>query len=173
MLVTVLVLLLVSGIALPAVSGLSRSMRQTGLDSAAQILYLAAQKRMTELRVSGRSALYQCDPAAGIGQLTHRPADAAEDGSLLYFTSETQAERLALLLPEGYVTEEIRLASWAVEFDPASGIVHGVFYGGTEALDTVYRGSPGDDLCRGDRRSRTALGAKVGYYGGSVPKGVE
>ncbi len=168
-LIAVAILLLLSSVAVLGVGSLSRSIRQTQLDSTAQILYVAAQNRLTELRASGRGDLYQHNEAAGLRRLGYRPADAADsvdENGLLYYSSSGADAYLSQLLPAGYVDDEVRSGSWVVEYAPASGEVYAVFFSESEPLASFYTGSSADDFYRESREARIELGADVGYYGG-------
>ena len=57
-LLTITILVILFSLAVPAVFSLQKNLRQKELDDKAQIIYTAAQNRLTELYTSGRSDLY-------------------------------------------------------------------------------------------------------------------
>ena len=159
MLLTVAILVVLLGLAMIPITRLRRELRQTELDAKAEIIFMAAQNRLTQLRAAGRSEDYQ----TGVKPLGIVPRDAdqeAGDYSGLCYVASGDAAADSIL-PEGQVDAELRRASWVVEFDPKSGSVYAVFYS-EEELN--YRPDSFNGLRY--RAQRLKNGAAVGYYGG-------
>ena len=166
-LLTVAILVVLLALAMLPVNRLQREIRQTALDGKAEILFMAAQNRMTQLQAAGHASAYQ-NGALPLGLI---PADA-EDGryeeqDLSYVTSEGKlgnVERLsaaAWILPEDRVDKELWDADWVVEFDPASGSVYAVFYS-----EKGMQYEPQEFNYLRSRSERLKNGATMGYYGG-------
>ena len=159
MLLTVAILVVLFGLAMVPITKLRRELRQSELDGKAEIIFMAAQNRLTQLRAAGQSEEY----TTGVRQLGVIPRDADTEAGdytgLCYITSRDAAADS--ILPEGQVDGELRAADWVVEFDPESGSVYAVFYS-EEGMN--YR--PEDFNGLRYRSQRLKNGATVGYYGG-------
>ena len=74
-LVVVAILLILLSVVLVSVVSLRRKLRQKELDGKAELVYLAAQNRISELRAGGYESLY-LKTANGVTKLTLVPSDA-------------------------------------------------------------------------------------------------
>ena len=172
MLAAVAVLTLMLALSLPALGELRREIRQKELDSKAEILYVAAQNRLSKLRAAHREEDYAYAPGSGNGvaPLDYTPGDAGEDfrgEGLCYVSSLTGGGAAAALLPEGAADAQLLGKYWLVEYIPGSGSVYAVFYSEESVdWDTEQGRTALDSLRRRDER--LSAGAKVGYYGGDA-----
>ncbi len=168
MLVTVAIVIVLFALAMIPISKMRREVRQTELDSRAEIVFMAAQNQLTQLQAAGRASAYQGGVALG-----YVPADAEDgkytddDNPLVYVTNvgENVAGSAAQnILPEDKVDAEIWGANWIIEYDASSASVYAVFY---SEQDGVLSSDTSDavDTLR-SRSVRLQQGAKVGYYGG-------
>ena len=115
-LLAVAIIAIVSAVAFIGVTSIQRDLRQTELDGKAQIIYMAAQNRFSELRAAGRNVLlsdeaYAMPLSAGSGKV-----DAAK---LYYISSKASlggnAEKISLadaILPDGFVDSELQDGYW-------------------------------------------------------------
>lgn len=170
-LLTVAILVVLFALAAVPVSKMRRELRQTELDSKAEILFQTAQNRMTQLLAAGMEEKYK--NGGDVKRFTYIPLDAEEDKY-----DETDIDRLPLwyvtdaekdndsaaayyILPREQTDAELREGHWLVEYNADSGSVYAVFYS-EEALG-VHTGL---DVLR--YRSQRVKTAKVGYYGGDA-----
>lgn len=166
MMVTVAVIVVLFALAMIPISKLQKDIRQTELDSRAEMIFTAVQNRMARLQAAGQSDVYQIDKA-GVRKLTIDPADAEEteeERTLVYVTSgdKTDADSAASwLYPETEAEAELWNGNWAVEYDAKGGSVYAVFY---SREPMTYTEKEFDDLRV--RRNRVSAGARIGYYGG-------
>jgi prepilin-type N-terminal cleavage/methylation domain-containing protein len=178
MLVVVAILVILLGVALISILTIQKQLRQKELDSKAETIYVAAQRRMAELCASGYEDLYQYTEGSnrGISKVGLVPYDADGDtqmteDTLCYVEAAKGAAddgtislAAADILPEGTVDEELRSNQWHVEFDPETGCVYGVFY--SEKGEIPSDKNSLDDLR--SKKQRLKNGAWVGYYGGDL-----
>ena len=153
MLVTVLILVILFALAMIPISKIQKNLRQTELDSRAEMIFSAVQNRMTRLQAAGQDSYYQPADEAGAAKLMNMiPKDAEKDKykktTLAYVTS-AEAEA------------DLWNGNWVVEFDPSSGSVYAVFF---SREDMNYTPEGFNDLRYRDNRLEN--GAKIGYYGG-------
>ena len=170
MLVTVAIVIVLFALAMVPISKMQRNMRQTELDSKAEMLFMAAQNRLAVLQAAGRQGAYQ----AGTTDITELPQDADpeqyedEELNLCYVTSADKSEEgtaAANIVPEDKTDAELWNANWVIEYDKVSGSVYAVFY--SEKADGLTDYSPNGDFSDlRYRNNRLKAGAKVGYYGG-------
>ena len=175
-LVVVAILLILLSVVLVSVVSLRRKLRQKELDGKAELVYLAAQNRISELRAGGYESLY-LKTANGVTKLTLVPSDADDSETYddpaddpyrnLYYvqSQDKQSEDFAAaaILPQTSVDPDLWAGNWLIEYNPTSGSVYAVFY----AQDSQIP----DEQTRNSLRvysSRLEAGAKVGYYGGDV-----
>ena len=171
MLVTVLILVILFALAMIPISKIQKNLRQTELDSRAEMIFSAVQNRMTRLQAAGQDSYYQPADEAGAAKLMNMiPKDADEANykktTLAYVTSDdkkTPNSAASWIYPETEAEADLWNANWVVEFDPSSGSVYAVFFS-RENMD--YTPSKFDDLELRYRDKRLENGAKVGYYGG-------
>ena len=170
MLAAVAIVIVLFALAMVPISKMQRNMRQTELDSKAEMLFMAAQNRLTVLQAAGRQGAYQ----AGAADIEELPQDAdpeqykGEELSLCYVTSldkNIEGTAAANIMPEDKTDLELWNAGWVIEYDKVSGSVYAVFY--SEKADGLKDYSPSGDFSDlRYRYNRLKAGAKVGYYGG-------
>ena len=167
-LLTVAILVVLFALAAVPVSKMRRELRQTELDSKAEILFQTAQNRMTQLLAAGMEEKYKS--GGDVKRFTYIPLDAEEDKydeskiPLWYVTDAEKDNASAAayyILPREQTDAELREGHWLVEYNADSGSVYAVFYS-EEALG-VHTGL---DVLR--YRSQRMKTAKVGYYGGDA-----
>ena len=137
-LATVAIVIILCALAMLPLGKMRRDVRQTELDSKAELIFTAAQNRLTQLRAAGRSELYNTN---GASPLNAKPVDSEpgryKDEDLYYILSadrEGLAENgadpcaAAAILPRDQVDEELWLGNWVIEYDPQGGSVYAVFF---------------------------------------------
>lgn len=168
MLVTVTIVIVLFALAMIPISKMRREVRQTELDSRAELIFMAAQNQLTQLQAAGRTSAYQGGLALG-----YVPEDAENENekydadTLSYVTSdgmESTTSPAANILPEGKVDAELRNAHWVIEYDASSASVYAVFYSEQESNFYTAAADKMDPLRA--RNYRLQQGAKIGYYGG-------
>lgn len=170
MLVTVLILVILFALAMIPISKIQKNLRQTELDSRAEMIFSAVQNRMTRLQAAGQDSYYQPTSGVGVKKLNMIPADAEKknykETTLAYVTSDDKDNpnsAASWIYPETEAEADLWDGNWVVEFDPSSGSVYAVFFS-RENMD--YTPKDFDDLELRYRDKRLEKGAKVGYYGG-------
>lgn len=170
-LIVVAILVVLFAVALLALLNTRKNLRQKELDSKAEIIYVAAQNRLAELRASGYEDLYaDTDGANGAQKLGYLPSDAAssntdlDEDTLVFVRSEdkqTKGMAAYAVLPAACVDQELWAHNWYIEYDPLSASVYAVFYSEKaeipEQLDSLRA-----------KKARLRGGARIGYYGGDV-----
>lgn len=168
MLVTVTIVIVLFALAMIPISKMRREVRQTELDSRAELIFMAAQNQLTQLQAAGRTSAYQGGLALG-----YVPEDAENENekydtdTLSYVTSdgmESTTSPAANILPEGKVDAELRNAHWVIEYDASSASVYAVFY--SEQESNFYTTDADKMNPLRARNYRLQQGAKIGYYGG-------
>ena len=77
MLVTVLILVILFALAMIPISKIQKNLRQTELDSRAEMIFSAVQNRMTRLQAAGQDSYYQPTGMVGAAELMNMiPKDA-------------------------------------------------------------------------------------------------
>ena len=76
MLVTVLILVILFALAMIPISKIQKNLRQTELDSRAEMIFSAVQNRMTRLQAAGQDSYYQPTSGVGVEKLNMIPKDA-------------------------------------------------------------------------------------------------
>lgn len=172
LLAVVAILLLVGLIAVFSLNKLRRTLRQHELDAKAQIIYVAAQNRLAELRAAGQEALC-INGFDNSGSIVHKMEydsrhmdESAKDTDFYYLlandTSDKSQTAATALLPSSAVDQELWNGYWCIEFAPETGSIYAVFYSETTLPDH-------DDLNTGYRNFNYRLKtASVGYYGGDI-----
>lgn len=170
MLVTVLILVILFALAMIPISKIQKNLRQTELDSRAEMIFSAVQNRMTRLQAAGQDSYYQPTGGVGAAELMNMiPKDADKNNNykettLAYVTSADKNNKdsaASWIYPETEAEADLWDGSWVVEFDPSSGSVYAVFF---SREDMKYTPKDFDDLRYRD--NRLEKGAKIGYYGG-------
>lgn len=172
LLTVIAILLLVGLIAVFSLSKLRRSLRQHELDARAEIIYVAAQNRMAELRAAGCEGLYSkglSDGDNGVYAMafdgTHMD-ESSRDVEFCYLYVNDASDKLtgapAALLPDTAVDKDLWNGCWCIEYAPSTGSIYAVFYSESPLpphtdLNGSYRNF--------NYRARTAA---VGYYGGDI-----
>ena len=168
LLAVVAILALLSLIAVFSLTRLRLDLRQRELDSKAELIYVAAQNQMAELKAAGWEGRYQ-KGSEGVTAMDFPPSDADEDSQstqFCYVLANTGAEKettaALAVLPASAVDAELWSGCWCIEYAPDSGSVYAVFY----SPDTLPDAASFDDYRSFQYRRR--MGAKVGYYGGDI-----
>ena len=171
-LLTVIAILLVGLIAVFSLSKLRRSLRQHELDARAEIIYVAAQNRMAELRAAGCEGLYSkglSDGDNGVYAMafdgTHMDESSRNVEFCYLYVNDASDKRTgapAALLPDTAVDKDLWNGCWCIEYAPSTGSIYAVFYSESPLpshtdLNGNYRNF--------NYRARTA---SVGYYGGDI-----
>ena len=181
LLIVVAIVIVLFAVAVLSLVTIQKNLRQKELDSKAEILYVAAQNRMSELRAGGYESLYQYDESKdnGVAKVGLIPLDAPEEDeedaitkdTLYYVVSkdrESDGMAAASVLPESSVDAELWSNHWVIEYDPESGSVYGAFYSEEEITSGDASTTLSTYLNRMRvRRTRLRNGAKIGYYGGA------
>ena len=172
LLTVIAILLLVGLIAVFSLSKLRRSLRQHELDARAEIIYVAAQNRMAELRAAGCEGLYSkglSDGDNGVYAMafdgTHMDESSRDVEFCYLYVNDASDKRTgapAALLPDTAVDKDLWNGCWCIEYAPATGSIYAVFYSESPLpshtdLNGNYRNF--------NYRVRTA---SVGYYGGDI-----
>lgn len=172
LLTVIAILLLVGLIAVFSLSKLRRSLRQHELDARAEIIYVAAQNRMAELRAAGCEGLYSkglSDGDNGVYAMTFDGThmdESSRDVEFCYLyvndASDKRTGAPAALLPDTAVDKDLWNGCWCIEYAPSTGSIYAVFYSESPLpshtdLNGNYRNF--------NYRARTA---SVGYYGGDI-----
>lgn len=181
LLIVVAIVIVLFAVAVLSLVTIQKNLRQKELDSKAEILYVAAQNRMSELRAGGYESLYQYDENKknGVAKVGLIPLDAPEEDAedaitkdtLCYVVSANRVEvgkAAASVLPESSVDAELWNNHWVIEYDPESGSVYGAFYSEEEITSGDVSTTLPTYLNRMRvRQTRLHNGAKIGYYGGA------
>lgn len=181
LLIVVAIVIVLFAVAVLSLVTIQKNLRQKELDSKAEILYVAAQNRMSELRAGGYESLYQYDENKdnGVAKVGLIPLDAPEEDAedaitkdtLCYVVSANRVEvgkAAASVLPESSVDAELWNNHWVIEYDPESGSVYGAFYSEEEITSGDASTTLPTYLNRMRvRQTRLHNGAKIGYYGGA------
>ncbi len=172
LLAVVAILLLVGLIAVFSLNKLRRTLRQHELDAKAQIIYVAAQNRLAELRAAGQESLCingfdNSDSIVHKMEYDPRHMDESAKNTDFYYllvndTSDKSQTAATALLPSSAVDQELWNGYWCIEFAPETGSIYAVFYSETTLPDH-------DDLNTSYRNFNYRLKtASVGYYGGDI-----
>ncbi len=158
-LVTLLILVILFALAVPAIFTIRRNLQQAELDRKAEIIYTAVQDRLSELYAKGNSDVY--DPAIheDIKELPTQPYDydyEALDGKTqsIYYVLDN-SEVADLIVTDDVLSDEVKDGYWVLEIIPyvakesesdknviTSGLVYGVYY--SEDVDISSSGSSDD-----------------------------
>lgn len=172
LLTVIAILLLVGLIAVFSLSKLRRSLRQHELDARAEIIYIAAQNRMAELRAAGCEGLYSkglSDGDNGVYAMafdgTHMDESSRDVEFCYLYVNDASDKRTgapAALLPDTAVDKDLWNGCWCIEYAPSTGSIYAVFYSESPLpshtdLNGNYRNF--------NYRARTT---SVGYYGGDI-----
>lgn len=163
-LVAVGILVILMGLATPAVLSIQKNLKMVELDNIARSIFVAAQNRMTALKSAGG-----LEDLGGV-VMEQKPQDFPDEtlswqkGEYFYLTHTPKGEDeagLSALIQDHAVESNVWENNFLVEFNRVTGQVYGVFYG--EKAFTYQ------DLSRLPERTRTHRRAiPVGYYGGSA-----
>ena len=172
LLAVVAILLLVGLIAVFSLNKLRRTLRQHELDAKAQIIYVAAQNRLAELRAAGQEAL--CINGLGeTGAIVHKMEydgthmdESAKNTNFYYLLVNENSDKAqtaaTALLPSSAVDQELWNGYWCIEFAPKTGSIYAVFYSESPLPNH-------DDLNGYYRNFNYRLkDTAVGYYGGDI-----
>lgn len=161
-LIAVAILIVLLGLAMIPITRHQRDLCQTELDARAEIVYHAAQNKLSELLANGR--ISDCY-AEDLQPLNNTPLDAAERKTSLYYVTSAaktgEGSAAAAILPKDQADRQLWDNHWVIELDPASGSVYAVFY---SEKPLTYDFDSFNPLRFRD--GRLSAGATVGYYGG-------
>ena len=105
-LIAVAILIVLMGLAMIPITRHQRDLRQTELDAKAEIVYHAAQNKLSELLANGR--ISDCY-AEDLQPLNNTPLDAAERKTSLYYVTSAaktgEGSAAAAILPEDQVDQ--------------------------------------------------------------------
>ena len=172
LLAVVAILLLVGLIAVFSLNKLRRTLRQHELDAKAQIIYVAAQNRLAELRAAGQEDLC-INGFDKSGSIVHkmeydsRHMDESAKNTDFYYllvndTSDKSQTAATALLPSSAVDQELWNGYWCIEFAHKTGSIYAVFYSESPLPNH-------DDLNGYYRNFNYRLkDTAVGYYGGDI-----
>ena len=173
-LIVVALVVILMAVSFVGVGQLRRNLRQRELDSKAEVIYMAAQSRIAQLRTGGFAELYS--PGQDGVHKDVYPDDVDEEDeavvaaaqNLYYVVSEENSGVAYTLLPESSVDRDLWMHNWVIEFNPTTGTVYAVFYSEASILDKAG-GNPMNmlDGLR-EKSERLDAGAWVGYYGGDI-----
>ena len=107
-LLVVAIIAVLLGLSIIGVVAIQKELRQRELDSKAEVIYMAAQNRLMELKASGRAEFYSPDNLNDVHQLGLIPLDSEDENrteeSLFYVTSSMtgsgELSTAAVILPE-------------------------------------------------------------------------
>ena len=172
LLTVIAILLLVGLIAVFSLSKLRRSLRQHELDARAEIIYVAAQNRMAELRAAGCEGLYSkglSDGDNGVYAMafdgTHMDESSRDVEFCYLYVNDASDKRTgapAALLPDTAVDKGLWNGCWCIEYAPSTGSIYAVFYSESPLPSHT---DLNDNYRNFNYRVRTA---SVGYYGGDI-----
>ena len=172
LLTVIAILLLVGLIAVFSLSKLRRSLRQHELDARAEIIYVAAQNRMAELRAAGCEGLYSkglSDGDNGVYAMafdgTHMDESSRDVEFCYLYVNDASDKRTgapAALLPDTAVDKDLWNGCWCIEYAPSTGSIYAVFYSESPLPSHT---DLNDNYRNFNYRARTAA---VGYYGGDI-----
>ena len=176
-LIVVALIVILLAVSVAGLMKLRKNIRQRELDSKAEIIYMAAQHRLTALKTGGFQELYTPEGNSDVVKRTGRPFDAADDNDqadkVCYVKSSLgdghigENSGAASILPVSSVDRQLWDNHWVIEFCPENGTVYAVFYSEEpiqevgEALELRLDGLRVKQLRLDD-------GARIGYYGGDL-----
>ena len=196
MLITVMIIVILFALAVPAVFTIQRNLRQKELDQKAQTIYTAVQNRLSELYATGNSSLYDPGTHDDIIMIGDFPGDYDDTidtnkltkDSVYYITSDSDIAKE--LFGDGVFDESLYNKHWVIEIIPytidetdmskslTAATVYAVYY--SEDVISVNEeyatgGTINDAYLntyrfKNKRLASVAKGgtdARVGYYGGS------
>lgn len=181
LLIVVAIVIVLFAVAVLSLVTIRKNLRQKELDSKAEILYVAVQNRMSELRAGGYESLYQYDEkkdngVAKVGliplvlpkKMRKTPSQKTRSATSFPQTAWRVGKAAASVLPESSVDAELWNNHWVIEYDPESGSVYGAFYSEEEITSGDVSTTLPTYLNRMRvRQTRLHNGAKIGYYGGA------
>lgn len=176
-LIVVALIVILLAVSVAGLMKLRKNIRQRELDSKAEIIYMAAQHRLTALKTGGFQELYTPEGNSDVVKRIGRPFDAADDNDqadkVCYVKSSLgdghieENSGAASILPVSSVDRQLWDNHWVIEFCPETGTVYAVFYSEEpiqevgEALELRLDGLRVKQLRLDD-------GARIGYYGGDL-----
>ncbi len=175
-------------LAVPAVFTIQKSLRQTEMDSKAEIIYTAVQNKITELYTSGKSATYMTSDLKELGAIPKDADGEINDDGVYYFTSSSPLVKdlVGSDVLDGNIT-----GTFVVEVIPyayrelgeervlTAPTVYAVFYSESDDynIEKIYDSNKLDDdtflsKYRAKKANRISLTkGYLGYYGGASADG--
>lgn len=158
MLVVIAIIAICTGIAIPAVTVLRRSMTLAQNNDYAKSIYMAVQSNLTQMRSLGE---------LGMLETAAESDDAAWYKSSYQYTSSIDEDSLTYdLIVPSTLDPAIRNQQVIVEYHPKAGIVYAVFYyEGSKDLMDMYTNKNDNEEIRGEAGTEQGRKKKgVGYY---------
>lgn len=168
-LTTVMILLILMAIAVPAIFSIRRNLRQKALDNKAELIYTAVQNNLVKLQNNGNKSEYSESRAT---KLPVQPLDESEQKDLYYVTAidkDNTSNAAYILVTTDTIDTDLYNNYWIVEYDPQSASVYAVFYSENKKYD--YAAEPERYNSLRYKEERLNDGAWVGYYGGDTVDG--
>ncbi len=168
-LTTVMILLILMAIAVPAIFSIRRNLRQKALDNKAELIYTAVQNNLVKLQNNGNKSEYSESRAT---KLPVQPLDESEQKDLYYVTAidkDNTSNAAYILVTTDTIDTDLYNNYWVVEYDPQSASVYAVFYSENKKYD--YAAEPEHYNSLRYKEERLNDGAWVGYYGGDTVDG--
>lgn len=168
-LTTVMILLILMAIAVPAIFSIRRNLRQKALDNKAELIYTAVQNNLVKLQNNGNKSEYSESQAT---KLPVQPLDESEQKDLYYVTAidkDNTSNAAYILVTTDTIDTDLYNNYWVVEYDPQSASVYAVFYSENKKYD--YAAEPEHYNSLRYKEERLNDGAWVGYYGGDTVDG--
>lgn len=160
MVITLAIIAVLLGLAIPGIVSYSRRMRLTSLDDSAHSIFVAAQSHLSAMKSAGEDLGGLVD-----GEEIAVPRDPSVSATGKYYAL-TEAGKAALL-PFGSIDPQLAAENSVIEIDPRSGAVYAVWYwqksGDFEYATQAYRESG----AMPDPEVRLTNRVMVGYYGGT------
>ncbi len=172
-LLSVAIILVLAAIAIPSVVNAQRNMHMVELDSAASQIALAAQSKMTSMKVSGTwlDELKSKVPNVDNQKAKNKPAEAQATDSL-YLTRE-QIQKLGILTSLS-IDETVFNGDYVIEFSKSTASVYGVFFSdgkasvfGGDAIDAPLQTYYVDGAGSPAKEKRLSNNPPIGHFNGT------
>ena len=160
LLVVIGIIAILCAVSIPAIASIRDSMLLTQADQYAKSIFLAAQQNLTQMRAEG--GLESIRRAEGAFEIPPE-ADFPEEYRLEYVYTVTGTDAFRRLLPPGSADADILDDPILIEYNPLTGNVYGVFYGGMSDLHLADAYRNGNSPRQAEDRRKLLLG----YYDGS------
>ena len=182
MLIVVGLIIVLMAVGAVAIFKYQKTLRQKEYDSKAEIIYQAAENRLSKLRLIGASSSYGAGkndavlPSLGVSAIGYRPQDCtSKTEPVIYaFTSEEKDSPIAqAILPEGAIDDELYSDYWVVEYNIETARIYAIFYGKEPSKFTHGLYDKAWDEYRVKDANGLRSNSHVGYYGGDEVTTIE